>query len=116
MARPGFEWIVPTTLPLTPLFAAGTIAGGFRPSRGEAGFAERKEVASNFFSDQKMIWTFPARLVTGRGLVPTFAVAGATAALVPLDAPGGRYFRRNSGSFDGFNRALSENHTTAGVS
>ena len=69
--------------------------------------------ASNFFSDQKKIWTFPAKVVTGTRLVPTLVVVGITAALVPADPPIGRFFVRNQSHFDGFNSVFSENHTTA---
>src|SRR5436309_1205516 len=41
-----------------------------------------KKFARNFFSDQKMIWTFPAKVATGHHLVSTAAVLGATAAIV----------------------------------
>ena len=37
--------------------------------------------ARNFFSDQKMIWTFPGRLTKPRVLIPTLAVIGITLAL-----------------------------------
>src|SRR5690348_7854407 len=111
MARPGFGWIVPTTLLLTPLFAQEHSPLDSAQTGERQVSLNVKKFASNFFSDQKMIWTFPVRLFNGRGLVPTFAVAGATAALVPFDARSGRYFRRNAESLDGFNRALSENHT-----
>jgi len=52
------------------------------------------------------------KLATGRGLISALAVSGATAALVPLDPPAARFVRRNGGTFDSFNRVLSENHTT----
>src|SRR4051812_37217313 len=74
-----------------------------------------KSFASNFLSDQKMIWTFPLKLATGSHIAPTLAAAGATAGLVAADPSEGRYFVRHADTFSGFNRVFSENHTTAGV-
>src|SRR4051794_15641641 len=71
-----------------------------------------KSFASNFFSDQAKIWSFPVKLATGHALIPTLAVAAATAATVPLDPTEARYFRRNADSYDRLNRIFSENHTT----
>jgi len=70
--------------------------------------------ARNFFSDQKRIWTFPAKVVTGHHLVPVLAVSGITAALVVgLDPTEGRYFRTHASTFSGFNDTFSEHRTTA---
>ena len=73
-----------------------------------------KKFATNFLSDQKTIWTFPARLVTGHDLVPTLAVAGITTGLIfGVDPEEGRYFRSHASTFRTFNSALSEHRTTA---
>jgi PAP2 superfamily len=73
-----------------------------------------KKFAANFFSDQKMIWTFPAKVVTGHDLVPVLAVAAITTGLVfGVDPEEGRYFRRHESTFQPLNDALSEHRTTA---
>lgn len=70
--------------------------------------------AKNFFSDQKKIWTFPAKVVTGHHLVPVLAVTGVTAAIVAgVDPIEGRYFRTHASTFTGFNDTFSEHRTTA---
>ncbi len=74
-----------------------------------------KKFARNFFSDQKMIWTFPAKAMTGSRLVPTLAVLGAVAGTVALDPAEGRYFRRNGDSLRHFNNILSETNTTNAI-
>jgi membrane-associated phospholipid phosphatase len=106
MVRSGLRWFPVITLLLCPLF------GEEHQTEERQVSLNVKKFASNFFSDQKMIWTFPAKLATGRGLIPTLAIAGATASLVPLDPATARFVRRNSASFDRFNRIFSENHTT----
>lgn len=73
-----------------------------------------KKFAGNFFSDQKMIWTFPAKVATGSHLLPTFAIVGVTAGIAAgVDPAEGRFFRRHGESFDSLNSALSEHRTTA---
>jgi hypothetical protein len=73
-----------------------------------------KVFARNFLSDQKEIWTFPAKLATGRHWVPTLAVLGATAVVAAaVDPAEGRYFRKHESTFTDFNNALSESRTTA---
>ena len=73
-----------------------------------------KSFAKNFFSDQAKIWTFPAKVVTGHGLVPVLAASGITAAIVVgIDPIEGRYFRTHASTFTGFNDTFSEHRTTA---
>src|SRR5437879_3427569 len=61
-----------------------------------------KLLIPNLISDQKRIWTFPARLVQGQSWIPTAAVLGTTAGLVTLDPVESGYFRRTS-TFHRFN-------------
>jgi len=68
----------------------------------------------NTASDQKQIWTFPAKLARGKHWIPTAAIIGATAGLVALDPKTAPYFRRTS-SFDGFNHVFSGNATAIGT-
>jgi membrane-associated phospholipid phosphatase len=68
----------------------------------------------NVMSDQKHIWTFPARLVQGQSLVPTAAVLGTTAGLVLLDPTESRYFR-NTTTFNGFRTVFNGNATAIGM-
>src|SRR5262245_27133129 len=66
--------------------------------------------ASNFFSDQKMIYyTFPTQVAKGKHWKPVLAVAGVTGALVAIDPWQAKAVRRNSKSFEPFNNFFSEN-------
>jgi membrane-associated phospholipid phosphatase len=70
--------------------------------------------AKNFFSDQKKIWTFPAKLATGHHLVPVLAISAVTAGLiVGVDPIEGRYFRTHASTFQSFDNTFSEHRTTA---
>ena len=69
-----------------------------------------KLLLPNLISDQKHIWTFPARLVQGQNLISTTAVLGTTAGLIALDPPEGNYFRGTT-AFQGFNNVFSGNAT-----
>jgi len=71
------------------------------------------KLVPNVLSDQKQIWTFPAKLGHRKYWIPTVAVVGVTAGLVALDPKTAGYFRRSS-SFDGFNRAFSGRATDIG--
>ena len=62
-------------------------------------------------SDQKRIWLFPSGVRHTRGWLAVLAVAGGTAALMPLDRLEPRYFRSNT-SFDRFNAILSGRNTS----
>jgi hypothetical protein len=71
-----------------------------------------KTFASNILDDQKFIWTFPARLAKGSSWMPTLAVGGITAGLVATDPAEGRYFRRNSSSYDRLNDIVTKRTST----
>jgi membrane-associated phospholipid phosphatase len=71
-----------------------------------------KLIVPNILNDQKNIWIFPAHVVKGKHLIPTFAVLGATAALVAADPSISRYFRKTT-SFHRLNHALGNTTTTA---
>ncbi|HTX39586.1 MAG TPA: phosphatase PAP2 family protein [Bryobacteraceae bacterium] len=72
--------------------------------------------ARNFFSDQKKIWTFPAKVVTGHHLLPVLAISAVTAGLViGVDPIEGRYFRNHASTFAPFDNTFSEHRTTAGT-
>ncbi len=68
----------------------------------------------NLISDQKRIWTFPARLTEGHDWIATTAVLGTTAGLIMLDPTEGAYFRRTS-SLNGFNNIFSGSSTAVGI-
>ena len=73
------------------------------------------KLAPKMASDQKLIWTFPVTLASGRYLKPTLILAGITAGIVAsVDVPSGKYFQRTQ-SFAGFNRALSGANTSAAM-
>jgi membrane-associated phospholipid phosphatase len=68
----------------------------------------------NVITDQKQIWSFPARLVQGKNLVPTAAVLGTTAGLFFVDPGESGYFRRTT-AFHGFNHIFNGNATAIGM-
>jgi len=69
-----------------------------------------KLMLPNILSDQKHIWTFPARLAHGHDWLPTIAVLGTSGGLFALDPIEGTYFRRSS-SYHEFNNIFSSSHT-----
>jgi membrane-associated phospholipid phosphatase len=73
-----------------------------------------KLLLPNLISDQKHIWTFPARLVEGQNWISTTAVLGTTAGLIALDPTEGNYFRRST-AFQGFNNIFTGNATAVGT-
>jgi membrane-associated phospholipid phosphatase len=72
------------------------------------------KLVPNILSDEKQIWTFPAKLARGKHWMPAAAIVGATAALVALDPHTAPYFRRTS-SFNGFNNVFTSNATAIGT-
>jgi membrane-associated phospholipid phosphatase len=73
-----------------------------------------KLLLPNLIHDQERIWSFPARVVQGHGWIPTAAVLGTTAVLVPLDPAESAYFRRTR-TFHGFNNIFTGNATAIGT-
>jgi membrane-associated phospholipid phosphatase len=92
---------------------------GAVPARGQQQPADDRDVSlkkivPNILEDQKVIWTFPAKLTHRQDLIwPTlaFAVTG-TALAVVADPPTANYFR-NTTAFGGFNSGLSSTATSA---
>jgi membrane-associated phospholipid phosphatase len=68
----------------------------------------------NVISDQKQIWSFPARLAHGQNWAPTAAVVGTTAGLFFVDPSEAGYFRRTT-TFRGFNHIFNGNVTAIGM-
>jgi membrane-associated phospholipid phosphatase len=73
-----------------------------------------KLLLPNLISDQKRIWSFPARLAHEQNWIPTAVVLGTTAGLIAFDPTEGSYFRRSS-TFNGFNNIFSGNATAIGT-
>jgi membrane-associated phospholipid phosphatase len=73
-----------------------------------------KLLLPNLLSDQKHIWTFPARLAEGQSWIRTAAILGTAAGLMALDPTEGGYFRRTS-SFHAFNNIFTGNATLIGT-
>jgi membrane-associated phospholipid phosphatase len=73
-----------------------------------------KLLLPNLVSDQKRIWTFPARVVKGRNWIPTAVVLGSMAGLLALDPVEGAYFKRTR-SFQDFNSVFTSNATVIGT-
>jgi membrane-associated phospholipid phosphatase len=73
-----------------------------------------KRLLPNLISDQKRIWSSPARLVQDRNWIPVAAVLGTTAGLMAIDPVEGGYFRRTS-TFQPLNNALPNTGTAAGI-
>ncbi len=68
----------------------------------------------NIVSDQKRVWSFPARLLQGQDWIPTPAVLGTTAGLVALDPTEASYFRRTA-TYHGLNNIFTANATVIGT-
>ena len=68
----------------------------------------------NVITDQKQIWSFPARVTQGRNWIPTAAVLGATAGLFFVDRSEAGYFRRTT-TFHEFNHIFNGNATAIGM-
>jgi membrane-associated phospholipid phosphatase len=64
-------------------------------------------------SDQKAIWSFPAKVITGQHWKPVIIFVAGTAALVALDPHDAPYFRRTQ-RFNGFDRVFSTRNTAIG--
>ncbi|MGO9011151.1 MAG: phosphatase PAP2 family protein [Bryobacteraceae bacterium] len=97
---------------------AGEAAGQTAPA-APATAPERdvswRQLPTNFLSDQKNIWLFPARLRHRSALLPALAVVGTTVALVMAADPiEGRAFR-DSRKFLSFNRVVSGNNVSIGM-
>ncbi|MBV9266726.1 MAG: hypothetical protein JO061_11210, partial [Acidobacteriaceae bacterium] len=89
---------------------------GFAPSES-AGLAQTADVHSvvpDLLQQQKQIWTFPARAVKGKHLVPVLAVLGVTGALIATDSQSAAYFRGNK-TYSSFNNAFSSTATAAAI-
>ena len=72
------------------------------------------ELIPNIGSDQKQIWTFPARLGHDHNWVPFLGVVAATAGLVAADPWTIKPFM-NTTAFHGFNSVFSGNATSIGT-
>ena len=73
-----------------------------------------KQLVPNIVSDQKGIWTFPARLAHGKHLIPVAAFLGVTAALLLADPHEAGYFH-NSTTFHSFNNVVTSNTASYGI-
>ena len=101
----------------TPLFGQipdSSEAGAQTVSQTDGRAVSWVKLIPNLASDQKQIWTFPAKLAEGKHWIPTLVVVGTTAALVALDPHDAPYFRRTS-TFDGFKNVFSGNATSIGI-
>ncbi len=76
------------------------------PRPGEARRISWKRIIPIVASDQKHIWTFPARITSDRRWAPAAAVAGGAAGLVAADPHAGAYFRRTN-AYHGFNSVFT---------
>jgi membrane-associated phospholipid phosphatase len=86
---------------------------GEQPST-ETRSCDMKSLLPNMGSDQKQIWTFPARLIRGKHLVPTLSVLAVTGALIAADAHDSSYFRRTS-TFKSFDSAFGGAASAVGI-
>jgi membrane-associated phospholipid phosphatase len=73
-----------------------------------------RELPGNLLHDQKTIWTFPAKIVHGKHLVPVFIVTGVTAALIVADSHEVPTIRRGL-QLEDFNTAFSSRTTSLGT-
>lgn len=70
---------------------------------------------SDFFHDQKALWTFPLRLAHGHDLVPTAVVLGVTVGLIYADSHDTPYFRKHQTNLDDVNDVFDPTTTSAEV-
>ncbi len=73
-----------------------------------------KLLVPNMLSDQKNLWTFPARMTHKNVWIPTLAILGTAAAFVALDPTESSYFHKTQ-TFNGFNNVFSSNATAVGT-
>jgi len=73
-----------------------------------------KGLPLNLLSDQKRIWSFPARLARGQSWIPATAVVGTTTGLFFVDPTEAAYFHRTP-AFHGWNNIFTSNATLAGT-
>jgi membrane-associated phospholipid phosphatase len=99
-------------LPNDPLETAGPLAQSPEPVFDRP--VSWKLLYHNWITDQKQIWSFPARLVQGQNLAPTAAVLATTAGLFFLDTSEAGYFRHTT-TFHGFNHIFNGNATAIGM-
>lgn len=74
-----------------------------------------RSLPKDFLHDQKGIWLFPTQLARGRYLLPTFAIAGATAGLIVADPHAMPYFQTHAGNLDDINDVFDPLITTGEV-
>ena len=89
-------------------------------SRAKHGDQVEREVSwrtlpKDFLHDQKNIWLFPTQWAKGRYLLPTLAIAGATAGLIVADPHVMPYFRDHSRNLDDINDVFDSTITTGEV-
>src|SRR5579872_4479121 len=84
-------------------------------SKSPSVFEERpidwRTLIPDIYHDQRMIWTFPGKLVQGKHWEPALGVALVLGGLIALDAHDTPYFRNNASTYSGFNRAFSSTNT-----
>lgn len=84
-------------------------------TRGAEREATWRTLPGNFLSDQKDIWTFPAKLARGHHWVPILAVSGVTAGLIFADPHVAPYFRKHATNLDDLNDVFDAYITTGEV-
>ena len=104
----------PVTVPTSPPSQPPTLSPNSQPPAVVNRPVSWKLLLPNIASDQKRIWTFPARLVQGQNWIPTAAVLGTMAGLIALDPTEAGYFR-NTSTFHGFNNIFTGNATVVGT-
>jgi membrane-associated phospholipid phosphatase len=101
------------TSPVAPLLNEPPETGGSSAPSQESD-SERpvswKLLYHNVITDQKQIWSFPARLIQGQNWAPTAAVLGTTAGLFFVDRIEAGYFRRTT-TFHEFRNVFNGNAT-----
>jgi membrane-associated phospholipid phosphatase len=74
-----------------------------------------RTLPKDFLHDQKNIWLFPTQWAKGRYLLPTLAIAGATAGLIVADPHVMPYFRDHARNLDDINDVFDSPITTGEV-
>jgi membrane-associated phospholipid phosphatase len=101
---------------LTPWLAPGQTAAppASTPGADEGRTVGWRTLPGNLASDQKRIWTFPAKLARGKRLLPALALVGATAVLIETDPHTAPYFR-NTTRYKDFNSVFTSKRTDLGT-
>jgi membrane-associated phospholipid phosphatase len=112
LATPIYLSLILLTAPLTS-FAQSSTSDPQAPTTFDRPVS-LKLLVPNILTDQKNIWTFPARIARHRNWSPTAVILGTAAAFVAFDPTEASYFHKSQ-TYNGFNNVFSSNATAIGT-